>query len=278
MNKKEKLKSYSVLMPVYYKDNTEWLKISIESMLSQTIKPSEFIIIKDGPITSELEEVINYYCELFPKLFVIENFENNVGLGRVLAYGVELCSNEYIARMDADDYSLPDRCERQLEIFEQDNSLDVVGSNVKEFTEEINNIISYVNLPETNDEVIKFAKKRCPIRHPAIMYKRSKVLLAGNYRDYRHAQDYNLAVNMLIKGYKFYNIQEYLTFMRVNKDFYKRRGGLKQLKLVLRLKKEFLGCGFYSITDYIISALGNAIVCLMPNSLRRIFYKNILRR
>ncbi|MDI9217076.1 MULTISPECIES: glycosyltransferase [Clostridium] len=270
--------SYSVLMPVYYKDNPKWLKESIDSILLQSIKPSEFIIIKDGKLTSELDKVIEYYKNQHRELFYIKEFEENIGLGKVLAFGVNECSNEYILRMDADDYSLPDRCEKQLSILENNKNIDVVGSNVIEFTDNINNIISFVNLPEKNSEIIKYAKKRCPIRHPAIMYRKSKVLESGNYRDYRHAQDYNLVVHMIINGCKFYNIQEYLTYMRVNKDFYKRRGGFNQLKIVMTLKKEFLDHGFYSYKDYIISTFGNAIVCLMPNTIRKFIYKNLLRR
>lgn len=269
---------YSVLIPVYYKDNAEWLKISIDSMLCQTILPSEIVVIKDGLLTDELEKVLNNYKKLFPGVFVIKEFENNVGLGKALAYGVEQCSYELIARMDADDYSLPYRCEKQLEIFSENIDIDVVGSIVVEFNDNINNIISHVKLPEKNNEIIEYAKKRCPIRHPSIMYKRSKVLESGNYRDYRHAQDYNLIVHMIINGCKFYNIQEYLTYMRVNTDFYKRRGGFKQLKIVLKLKKEFLDYGFYTSKDFIISAFGNAIVCLMPNKMREFIYKNLLRR
>ncbi len=269
---------YSILMPVYKKDNPEWLKISIDSMLVQTVRAAEFVIVKDGPLTLELETILSDYTNQYPGLFKTVGFEKNVGLGKALAYGVEQCSNEFIARMDADDYAVPERCEKQLVKFMEEDFLDIIGSNVEEFTGDISNTVSCVVLPETNEEAVKFAKKRCPVRHPALMYKRSRVLKAGNYRDYRHAQDYNLMVHMILNGCRIYNIQEVLTRMRVNADFYKRRGGLEQLKLVLRLKKEFLDYGFYSPGDFVVSAFGNALVCLMPNYLRGMFYKKLLRR
>lgn len=269
---------YSVLMPVYIKDNPEWLELSIESMLAQTIIADEFVIIKDGKLTSELYNILNKYVEKHPNLFKIYGFEENIGLGRVLAYGVSVCKNEYIARMDADDFSIPERCEKQLKVFGKYKSISVVGSNVQEFTETIDNKISNVILPEKHEDILMFAKRRCPIRHPAIMYRKSSVINSGNYEDYFHAQDYNLVVKMLMNNCKFYNIQEYLTYMRVTSDYYKRRGGIKQLKIIMKLKKEFLDYGFYSIKDYIVSTFGNAFVCLMPNLMREFIYKNLLRR
>lgn len=277
-SKENNYESYSVLVPVYYKDNPEWLKISLDSMLAQTVVADEFVIIKDGPLTPELDMVLSRYKEMYPELFHVYSLPTNQGLGKVLAYGIMKCRNELIARMDADDYSVPQRCEKQLKKFKEDKSLHIVGSNVEEFSENINRVVSRVKLPEAHEDAVAFAKKRCPIRHPALMYRRSKVLEAGNYRDYRHAQDYNLIVHMILSGARIYNIQENLTYMRVTEDFYKRRGGLKQLKLVLRIKKDFLNCGFYSFNNFFVSAIGNAAVCLMPNLVRELFYKKLLRK
>lgn len=265
-------------MSLYKKDNPEWLKVSIDSMLAQTKKAHEFVIIKDGPLTEQLNELLQEYQKLYPGLFKIHSFETNQGLGRALAYGVTLCESNLIARMDADDYSIPTRCEQQINKFNDDPSLDVIGSNVKEFINSMDNVVSYVNLPELNNNIVKFAKRRCPVRHPSLMYKKDKVLLSGNYRDFRHAQDYNLIVHMILKGCKFYNFQDYFVYMRVNEDFYKRRGGLKQFNIVLKLKREFLKLGFYSYTDFLVSGVGNALICLMPNNIRGLIYKKILRR
>ena len=180
--------------------------------------------------------------------------------------------------MDADDYATPERCEIQLKEFEKAPYLDAVGSNVEEFIGGIENVVSHVVLPEKHEAIVAFAKRRCPIRHPALMYRKSAVLRAGNYRDYRHAQDYNLIVHMILSGAKIYNIQENLMYMRVSPDFYKRRGGWEQAKLVIKLKKEFYDCHFYSFRDFLISGVGNAVIALFPNGVRTAFYKNILRK
>lgn len=270
-------KRYSVLMPLYINDNPEWFKISLESMLNQTIMPDEIVIVCDGEITNELDNILTSYKKKYPKLFNINYFQINRGLGITLSDGVKLCKNEIIARMDADDYSIPTRCEKQLQILNNHPEIDLVGSCVDEFIDSIDNVVARVRLPEKHDDIVGFAKRRCPIRHPSLMYKKSKVLQAGNYRNYRHAQDYNLIVHMILNGCKMYNLQDVLVYMRVNKDFYKRRGGLKQLENILRLKKEFYDLGFYTLTDFIISGLGNSFICLLPNSLRKLFYLKVLR-
>lgn len=274
---REKFK-YSILMSVYYKENPEWLKISIDSMLNQTIKANEFIIVEDGKLTEKLDEVIEYYKEKYSNLFKIIKLEKNMGLGPALEIGVNACTNEWIARMDSDDYSVPDRCEKQINKILEDKELDIVGSSIAEFENSIENIISYRNLPETNEEIYKYAKRRNPFGHPSVMLKKSKVLEAGNYRSYYLCEDYDMWVRMLECNAKCYNFQEILVYMRISKDFYARRGGLKYLKSILKFKKELRNKKFYSYKDYIISSGSHVIVCILPNSIRDFVYRKLLRK
>lgn len=269
---------YSVLMSVYYKENQDYLKVSIESMLNQTIKPDEFVIVEDGPLTKELDAVIKKYQSKNPKLFNIVKLRENKGLGLALKKGIESCKNELIARMDSDDYAIPTRIETELNIFKSNPEIDLVGSNVDEFIDNINNVISHVVLPENNEEIIKYSKKRNPFRHPSIMFKKSKVLSAGNYRDYYLCEDYDMWVRMIRNGTKCYNVQSTLVYMRISDDFYKRRGGIKYLKSINKFKKEQLIIGYFSKTDYLKSIIPHAIVCLMPNNMRDYIYKNFLRK
>ena len=278
MTTKEKFPPYSVLMSVYYKENPEWLKISIDSMLNQTILPSEFVLVEDGPLTEELDKVIEKYEKKYKNLFKIVKLKTNQGLGPALKRGVENCTNEYIARMDSDDYSDPKRIEKELLIFHKHPELGMVGTNVAEFIDTTKNIISCVILPETNDEIIKFSKKRNPFRHPSVLFKKSAVLKAGNYREYYLCEDYDMWLRMIRTGCQCYNIQEVLTYMRINKDFYKRRGGWKYLKSINRFKKEQVKVGYFTKAEYIKSIVPHAIVCLIPNFMRDIIYKKLLRK
>lgn len=272
------LPNYSVLMSVYKSDVAEYFQVSMDAMLHQTHKPSEIVLVQDGPINDQLKVLINKYSEGNPSLIKLFVFEENQGLGKVLAFGVEKCTNEYIARMDADDYCMPDRCQKELEYMVSHPEIDCVGTNVEEFYGDTSNIVAHVVLPETHEQIWKFAKKRNPIRHPSLLYKKSAVLRSGNYRHLRFSQDYSLIVDLMQAGCKAYNIQEPLTYMRVTHDFYKRRSGSKYFKINYTLNKSFLDQGFFSYTDFIKRTTAQFISCYMPNSLRQYIYNHLLRK
>ena len=271
-------KKYSVLMSVYYKEKGEWLDYSIQSMINQTIKPNEFVLVEDGQLTEELDKVIEKYTKEYPDIFKIIKLEKNVGLGPALERGILECSNELIARMDSDDYSMPDRIEKQFKVFEKNPELGLVGTNVEEFEGDISNINCHVILPETHEEIYKFSKTRCPFRHPSLLYKKSEVLKAGNYRKFYLCEDYDIYVRMLRAGCICYNIQEPLVYMRIGEDFYKRRGGFKYMKTILKFKNEQLRNGYFSLGNYLKSTVPHIIVCLIPNKLRDYIYRNFLRK
>lgn len=272
------MEKYSVLMSVYYKEKPDWLKISIDSMMKQTMCPSEFVIVEDGKITEELEKVILDYEAQYPEIFKIIRLKENVGLGIALSIGIKECEFKYVARMDSDDYSYPERIEKQFEIFEKYPETGLVGTNVNEFIDDINNVISYVELPETHGDIAKFSRKRCPFRHPSVLYKKEEVLNAGNYHDMYLCEDYDLYIRMLKNGCKCYNIQIPLVCMRIGKNFYKRRGGIKYLKAMIRFKNQQLNEGYFSFSDYIKSVIPHIVVCLIPNKMREFIYKKMLRK
>ena len=264
---------YTVLMSVYYKEKPEYLSLSIESMLNQTVKPDEFIIVKDGPLTTELDEVINNFVTAYPKTFNIIVNETNLGLGPALAKGIENSKNELIARMDSDDYVVSTRCERQLEKFREDPKLGMVGSYEAEFVDDIDNVISIHRVPSENDEIERFMHRRCSVLHPTVMYKKSAVLKSGNYQSVLLYEDYDLFARMVLEYHiKSYNIPEPLYYIRTSEDFFKRRGGIKYAKTVLKFKWGQYRKGYMSLMDFCISGLGQAFVCVLPNSLRKIFY------
>lgn len=270
---------YTVLMSVYYKEKPEYLSLSIESMLNQTVKPDEFIIVKDGPLTTELDEVINNFVTAYPKTFNIIVNETNLGLGPALAKGIENSKNELIARMDSDDYVVSTRCERQLKKFREDPKLGMVGSYEAEFVDDIDNVISIHRVPSENDEIERFMHRRCSVLHPTVMYKKSAVLKSGNYQSVLLYEDYDLFARMVLEYHiKSYNIPEPLYYIRTSEDFFKRRGGIKYAKTVLKFKWGQYRKGYMSLMDFCISGLGQAFVCVLPNSLRKIFYMKFLRK
>jgi glycosyltransferase involved in cell wall biosynthesis len=272
---------YSVLLPVYKGDSPDFLKIAVDSMLHQTIPPEEIVIAVDGPITPDLESVIHEYETRYGGLFSVYRYKINEGLGKLLNKTLPLCRNEYIARMDADDYSMPERIEKQFAILDKHTDIDVVGCNVDEFDGEIKNTVAHVILPENPNDIYQFAKTRCPIRHPTLLFKKTDVLKAGNYSVQAYVQDstqdYDLIVKLLQTGSKVFNIQQPLVYMRISKEFYNRRSGLRYLRSVYITKRNFLKSGFMSFKEFLLSFGSHSIVMIMPVWLRKFIYNKLLR-
>lgn len=273
----ERYPKYSVLMTVYRNDNPEWFSFAIDSMLNQTVKPDEFILVQDGPVPEALEKILNDYKKQYPQLFHVFKFSKNKTRGPALCLGVKKATNNLIAILDSDDYSVPNRIELELKLMKNDPEVGIVGSNIEEFENDPKNIISHVILPEKNEEIIKYSKKRCPFRQSSILFRKDLAIKSGNYRKYYLCEDYDLFTRMIKNNCKCYNIQTPLTYMRIDKNFYKRRGGIKYLKSILKFKKELLHTGYLTRWQYLKTATPHFFVCLMPNFLRDWVYRKLLR-
>ena len=163
------MENFSVLMSVYFKEDPNYFKSSLESILiNQTLRPTELVLICDGDLTSGLEDVIEEFSILYPEILKVYRKENG-GLGNALNYGLLKCSYDLVARMDTDDIAKFDRFEKQLKIFEEYPEYDVVGAWIDEFERDCTNIISTRRLPESHKDIYEYAKKRNPINHPVVM-------------------------------------------------------------------------------------------------------------
>ena len=131
---------YSVLLTVYKSDNPDYFKLSLESMINQTVPSNVIVVVKDGPVPETIQNVIDELQKEHPEIHPLQ-LERNMGLGLALNEGLKVCQNELVARMDSDDISLPTRCEKQLALFEADPELDIVGCPVKEFVGTPDNIV-----------------------------------------------------------------------------------------------------------------------------------------
>ena len=271
------MEAYSVLMSVYRKENPSYLEKSIESMLKQTAEPSDFVLVCDGPLTEELDAVVEKVKEERPDLFQIIRLPQCGGLGNALNTGIKYCRYDLIARMDSDDISLPDRCQKQLKCLE-DSKTDMVSGTLLEFEGDISRIRSRRVLPETSGEIRRFARRRNPFNHPCIMYRKKAVEDAGGYRHCPWFEDYDLWTRMLMNGSEGYNLQEPLLYMRAGDGMYSRRGGLEYAKKAVVFRYRLMRKGFSRPTDFIISAAGQICVSLMPNQLRKKFYKKAPRK
>ena len=268
---------FSVLISVYKKEKAEYLKQALQSIITQILKPSEIVIVKDGLLTKELDKCIENFQKQDPKLFKILAFKENRGLGLALRDGVKACKYEYIARMDSDDISKPDRFEKQFNYIQKHPETALLGTWITEFSKNEKKPDTVTKLPCTYQEIIKFAKRRNPLRHVTVVFKKSAVIQSGNYRDFLWFEDYDLFVRMLQKGYIAANIPEYIVNVRADQDMFARRGGWQYLKQDYKFQKQLLETKFIGKTDFIINITIRSIVRLIPNKLRSYLYKKILR-
>ena len=269
-------KEYSVLMSVYHKEKPEFLKESIESILKQTVPTDDFLIVCDGPLTKELDDVLAFYEQEYPNSIHTYRLKENVGLGRALNKGLSQCKHEIVARMDSDDISLPDRCEKQLAALE--DGTDLVSGTVLEFSGSVEHISSKRELPLTHEEIMQFAGKRNPFNHPCMMYRKEAVQKAGGYKHFYLFEDYYLWARMLNSGARGKNLKDVLLYMRAGEGMYKRRGGFTYVKSMVKFRWYLHKSGLSSLPEFLITAGGQSVICMIPNGLREKFYQKFLRK
>lgn len=278
MLKGDNMLKYSVLMSVYVNDNADYLVDSINSMINQTIVPAEIVIIKDGPLTYGLDAALEKFKREYPKLIKIYGYEENRGLGEALKFGVLNCTHELIARMDADDISILDRCEKQLAIFEQDDTIDMVGGHIAEFISSQEEIVSIRKVPIFDNSIKENMKYRCPFNHMTVMFKKKSVLKSGNYDSWFWNEDYYLWIRMMQNNCSFRNIDKILVNVRIGKEMFKRRGGKKYFQSERKLQKYMLNNGIINFHTYLINVSKRWIVqCLLPNNVRALVFKRFAR-
>lgn len=265
-------------MSVYAKEKPEYLKTALQSIFDQTLFPDEILLICDGPLTKELDEVVEWAINSHPTVMKIVHLPENGGLGHALRFALPLCKNEIIMRADSDDINLPHRAETELKLMGE-GDYDIVSSTISIFYESPDKIEGERNLPITHDEIIKFAKFRCPFNHPSVIFKKSKALEAGNYPDMRlGAEDYDLWIRMLIKGAKGHNIEESLVLMRMDRNSYGRRRSKDFYTSRVTVGKHMREARFISLPAYWKYRFTYWCARISPAWLDQWLYKRVLYR
>ena len=272
---------FSVLMSVYIKENPKYFDRALKSITDdQILKPNQIVLVKDGPLTDELEKIIKKWSEKYKNLFKIISLEKNMGLGEALKIGIENCSYDLIAKMDTDDIAKPERFQEQIKIF-KNNEVDLVGSWIDEFWE-VNNKIEVQKIrkvPEKDKDIKEKLKFLNSFNHPTVMYKKNRILKAGSYSEKYHLmEDYYLWVRMAMDNCKFYNIQKSLLFFRTTPDTYKRRGGIRFVKADILFQTELLKIGFINIFKYLRNLFVRISFRIVPWQIRELLQKKLLRK
>ena len=273
---------FSVAMCVYGGDNSVWFDQALESVIvNQTIRPSELILVVDGPVSNDIESVIQKHSSIaksFDVSFILYRFSKNEGHGNARRKSIELCSCDYVALMDSDDISFSTRFEQQL-IFISQNDIDVLGGNISEFIGTEDNVVSRRIVPEKDTDIKLFAKKRCPMNQMTVMFKKESYLAVGGYIDWFCEEDYYLWLRMILANKSFANLPIDLVKVRVGKDMYKRRGGFKYFKSEKKIQKYMLKNRIIAFPRYAINVFGRFVVqILMPTKVRGWFFQKMARR
>lgn len=265
-------------MSVYKKENYEYLKTALDSVINQSLQPTEVVLVQDGRLTKELYKVIEEYQINYPKIFKTYVLNENQGLGKALNFGLERCKYEIVARMDTDDIALPYRFELQIKEFEKDKELVLLGGQIAEFENAPEEITSYRKVPIEAINIDKFIKKRNPFNHMTVVFKKSLVQSVGGYKDMPYFEDYWLWARIIKARYKSRNIDKVLVYVRAGKEMIARRGGIKYAMHIFRFEKALLNLKILNGFEFLWITVIRCFVALLPCSFREQLYKYCLRK
>ena len=276
---RERHAPFSVAMSVYKSDNPDFFDRALSSITDeQTIIPNEIVLVVDGPVSNEMNNVINKYEKKY-EIFNVIRLEQNGGLGNALKIAVKNATHELIARMDSDDVSVSTRFEEQLKYFEINPGIDIVGGDITEFIGEENNIVGKRSVPVSNDSIREYMKTRCAMNHVSVMYKKKSVESAGGYQDWFWNEDYYLWIRMWLNGAVFANTGSVLVNVRVGEEMYQRRGGSKYFESEKGLQDYMLKNKMINHSTYIKNVAKRLIIQkLMPNKLRGWVFRTFARK
>ncbi len=268
---------FSVLLSVYKEENPTFFDQALASIENQALPANEIVLVKDGPLTQALEEVISGHTENSKTSYKVIELEENNGLGRALNRGMAHCSFEWIARMDTDDIALPDRFEKQISYLEEHPHVDVLGGWICEFSNNPKHCTKERRPPCTNNEIIKYAKYRNPINHMTVVFRKSAVMEVEGYLPMSGFEDYYLWMRMLLRGKKFANLDEVLVKARAGNEMIRRRQGWGYAKDEWELEKAALHIKFWSGFDLFKNLFLRILPRLLPVVVVEKLY-NILRK
>lgn len=272
------MEKVTVLMSVYKNDKPEDFRTAVESItIKQTLQPDEVILIIDGPVSDMLKSTIDSLQIQIP-ILKTHWLEKNAGLGNALRIGMTLCTNDLVARMDADDIAVEDRLEKQVHYLAIHKDIAVVGGQISEFIGMPNNIVAYRCVPLTKEECRKYFRDRDPLNHMTVMFRRDVILSVGNYQPWHLDEDTFLWGRILEKGYEVSNLSDVLVNVRVGEQMYARRGGWRYFKSDVGILRWKLEHGLTDFSRYLYNYIVRFIVqVLMPNNIRGWFFRKVLR-
>jgi len=264
----------SVLISTYARETASNLKESLESIYSQSVPPDQMVLVVDGSIGEEQEQVIAEYasdCRIAD--VIVLRLLSNRGLARALNVGLEHCTGQYVMRADSDDICEPQRLELQLNYLNDHPDTDVISTWVREFfVDGTPDMIK--TCPSQNDEIIRALRWRCVIAHPTVLIRTATLRRIGGYSSaFGKLEDYDLFVRLVVSGAKFYAIPQPLVRMRTSLEQRQRRGGLRLCLNEVRFRMCCFRLGFLNIAEFVSITSLYVLFRLLGGSLRQYLYR-----
>jgi len=268
---------YSIVMAVYKKDHPKWFQQALESLRSQTVISDDIVIVADGPLTTQLDDVLRQYKH--EKSISIIRLKKNQGLGNALNAGIKHAKNELIARMDSDDVAVQNRFELQLNEFKRNPELEILGGHIAEFTDSIEEVVTYRKVPITSLEIKMFSRRRSPFNHPTVMYKKSTIQRIGLYDTSAiRVEDYDLWLRAISQGVNCANLDAVLLYYRATAEAMERRKTLTSLRNHIRVRVRFFTKGYISMIDLCYGIVTQTVLFIIPTRLANLLFKRLVRQ
>ena len=271
--------SISVLMSVYSKDRAPWVQDSLDSLIQQTVPPTEIILVIDGPISDDLEKVLAETGRRLGDQLQIVRLVENQGLAAALNAGLTRCRSEYVARMDSDDICVPERFAIQAGFLAEHPETGLIASWHAEFDTSPDEIQRIKTTPEHHDEIVRGLRWRNVMSHPTIVVRRDDLLRIHGYSTtVGLLEDYDLYARLIRAGVRFHAVQKPLVLVRVLRDTRVRRGGLAYVRNALKFRRHLWTEGFINFRVFVLSSIAWGLFGLWSPRMRGVVYWFIRRR
>lgn len=265
----------TVLQSVYKKDNAQYLHECFESLAKQSLPADKIVLVKDGTLTQELEDIIHQWQDKLPLQVV--GYEENKGLAYALNYGLQFVDTELVARMDSDDICYPDRFEKQVAFMERYHEISVSSGHVEEFVKEPDKVIAIKKVPIGKGKIEKYLRSRNAMNHMAVIFRKSAVESVGGYEQVPYFEDYDLWVRMVQAGYKLENEDTVLVKARIGNDMIGRRHGIQYCRHEIYFLRKMYRMGFIHCLQLYRLFLLRIPVRLFPKRILSFIYTHFLR-
>ncbi|MCZ4657398.1 glycosyltransferase [Dietzia kunjamensis] len=262
----------TVLVTVYDKIAPAHLRAALASIHTQTMQPADIIVVEDGPLPAALRAVLNQSPDL--RRFTLPR---NLGAAAASQRGLDEVRTRWLARQDADDISLPNRFEHQLNRARALN-VDVLGAAALEFDTDPEHPRALRALPTDHEAIARYARINNPVNNPSLLVRTDAIRQVGGYRHVPYQEDYDLMIRLLGAGYRFYNLPEPLVKFRVTDEQFTRRKNRELTASERTIQRTLVEAGLISYPRAVANYLARSAYRRLPRAAMNAAYRQLFHR